>query len=306
VNVTEVPNTWDARVRMFSAGDPKNSEVDCFVVITDRYVVVIDTFSTPEDAAQMMELVRPELEPSTIPARQLLVVNTHQHYDHVWGNSLFAMGGEFAAPILASELSREVARNQAVKLLEKQAEETRFANLQLLEPNLYFQNEFLIDGGDLSLRLIPAPGHTPDQVVVWIPELSILLAADALEFPFPYVANPTDLPVLLETMRNLKSLNPKTILPCHGGVHDASLIDQNLAYFAALEFHVRNALPRLGTGQHDPENESENKAEHLGDLVGFSFEAAIKNLGLEPESIDDFYRGFHRSNLKATLKNLLG
>jgi glyoxylase-like metal-dependent hydrolase (beta-lactamase superfamily II) len=93
VNVTEVPNTWDARVRMFSAG----SEVDCFVVITDRYAVVIDTFSTPEDAAQMMELVRPELE-----NRQLLVVNTHQHYDHVWGNSLFAAGKEFAAPILAN------------------------------------------------------------------------------------------------------------------------------------------------------------------------------------------------------------
>ena len=85
MKVTEVTNTWDARVRMFSAGD----EVDCFVVLTDRFVVVIDTFSTPEDAAQMMELVRPELE-----GRQVLVVNTHQHYDHVWGNSLFAPGNE--------------------------------------------------------------------------------------------------------------------------------------------------------------------------------------------------------------------
>jgi glyoxylase-like metal-dependent hydrolase (beta-lactamase superfamily II) len=288
VIVTEVPNTWDARVRMFSAANESGSEVDCFVVLTNRYAVVSDTFSTPEDAAQMMKLVRPELE-----GRQLLVVNTHQHYDHVWGNDLFAPGNEFAAPILASERSREPARAQAAKLLKKQAEESRFANLHLLEPNLYFQNEFLIDGGDLSLRLIPAPGHSPDQVVVWIPEISVLLAADGLEFPFPYAANRADLPVLLQTMRMLQSLKPQFILPCHGGVHDSSLIDRNLGYFAALETNVRKAIPKLPAAWRDLEN--------LGDLIGFSFEAAIKSLDLEPEGVDEMYRTFHRSNLEATI-----
>jgi glyoxylase-like metal-dependent hydrolase (beta-lactamase superfamily II) len=292
VIVTEVPNTWDARVRMFSAANESGSEVDCFVVITDRYAVVIDTFSTPEDTTQMVELMRPELE-----GRQLLVVNTHQHYDHVWGNSLFAAGKEFAAPILASELSREPARAQDAKLLKKQAEESRFAGLQLLEPNLYFRGEFLIDGGDLSLRLIPAPGHTPDQIVVWIPELSILLAADALEFPFPYVANPADLPVMLETMRKLQALNPKTVLPCHGGVHDASLIDRNLAYFAALESNVRKAIPKLPAAWRELEN--------LSDLVGFSFEDAVKNLGLEPEAVEEIYQEFHQVNLAATAEGLI-
>jgi glyoxylase-like metal-dependent hydrolase (beta-lactamase superfamily II) len=296
VIVTEVPNTWDAQVRMFSAGDESDSEVDCFVVLTERFAVVIDTFSTPEDAAQMLELVRPELESSTRPRRQLLVVNTHQHSDHVWGNSLFAAGKEFAAPILASELSREPARAQDAKLLEKQAEESRFAGLQLLEPNLYFRGEFLIDGGDLSLRLIPAPGHTPDQVIVWIPELSILLAADALEFPFPYVANPADLPVMLETMRKLQALIPKTVLPCHGGVHDASLIDRNLAYFATLKQKVQGVVKDL------PKNWRE--LENLSDLVGFSFGDAVKNLGLEPEAVEAIYQEFHQVNLAATVKRL--
>ena len=295
--VTEVPNTWDARVRMFSAGSEIvgsaiGSEVDCFVVLTDRFAVVIDTFSTPEDATQMMELVRPALA-----GRPSLVVNTHQHYDHVWGNSLFAPGNEFAAPILASGLSREPARKQPARLIEKQAEEPRFAGLQLLEPNLYFQGEFLIDGGDLSLRLIPAPGHTPDQIVVWIPEISVLLAADALEFPFPYVANPADLPVMLETMRNLQALNPKTVLPCHGGVHDASLIDRNLAYFAALETSVKKAIPKLASGWRELEN--------LSDLVGFSFEDAVKSLGLEPEAVEGIYQEFHQVNVAATVEGMI-
>jgi glyoxylase-like metal-dependent hydrolase (beta-lactamase superfamily II) len=293
VIVTEVPNTWDARVRMFSAGD----EVDCFVVLTQRYAVVIDTFSTPEDAAQMIELVRPELESSTRPRRQLLVVNTHQHYDHVWGNSLFAMGGEFAAPILANVHSRELLHPHQVQLMVKQMQDGRFANVELRDPSLYFFGGFAIEGGDLSLDLIPAPGHSPDQVVVWIPEISVLLAADALEFPFPYVANPADLPVMLETMRNLQALNPKTVLPCHGGVHDASLIDRNLAYFAALETNVKKALPKLTSGWRELEN--------LSDLVGFSFEDAVKSLGLEPASVESIYQEFHQTNLAATVEGLI-
>jgi glyoxylase-like metal-dependent hydrolase (beta-lactamase superfamily II) len=284
VNVTEVPNTWDARVRMFRAGD----EVDCFVVITDRYAVVIDTFSTPEDAAQMMELVRPELE-----NRQLLVVNTHQHYDHVWGNSLFAAGKEFAAPILANTHSRELLSPHVVQLMVKQMQEERFANVELLDPSLYFFGGFAIEGGDLSLDLIPAPGHSPDQVVVWIAELSILLAADALEFPFPYAADRADLPVLLQTMRMLQTLKPKIILPCHGGIHNTSLIDHNLAYFTLLEQHASETARDLPPEWWDLED--------LPERIGFSFEDALKSLGLEPASVDVTYQEFHEKHPRLTI-----
>lgn len=226
--ITEIPMP-DPRVRCFRS-DP---EVDCFAVVTERYVVVVDTFGTPQEAAQMMDFLRPVL-----PERQLLVVNTHDHYDHAWGNAVFAPDREFAAPIIAHALTRDPERRleSARKLAQKQGEEPdRFADTTLFFPTMTFTHEFVIDGGDLTLHLLPVPGHAPDQVALWIPELRFLLAADALEFPFPLLSSAADLPVLLGSIERLKALQPEVILPCHGGPHGPELLDWNTRYYERLQ-----------------------------------------------------------------------
>lgn len=272
---------------MFRAGD----EVDCFAVLTRRYAVVVDTFGTPEEAAQMMALIQNDLE-----NRQLLVVNTHQHYDHAWGNAVFAEGGAYPAPILAHKKGLGAARASSAKLATKQAQEARFSNVKIVEPNLTFSERFQIQGGDLTLELIPAPGHSEDQVVAWIPEIKLLLAADALEFPFPYTANPTDLPVLLGTMRSLKTLGATTILPCHGGMHGPELIERNLEYFSTLERQISHTKTQL------PDDWAQR--EDLPELAGLPFEKVVAEIGLKPEQVSDFYRDFHLRNIRATLMNL--
>src|SRR5215467_14455342 len=95
----EVPNRgWDERVHLFRAGQ----EVDTAVVVTERYLVIVDTMATPELAAALLQAVQPFLA-----TRQALVVNTHADYDHCWGNAVFATpGGIHPAPILAHEQAR--------------------------------------------------------------------------------------------------------------------------------------------------------------------------------------------------------
>ncbi|RJF72077.1 MBL fold metallo-hydrolase [Deinococcus cavernae] len=263
--VTEVP-TPDARVRCFRSAP----EVDCFAVVTERYVVVVDTFGTPQEAAQMMELLRPAL-----PERQLLVVNTHDHYDHAWGNAVFAPDQAFAAPIIAHALSRDPERrlDSARKLAHKQAQEQaqepqRFADTTLFFPTLTFTHDFMIDGGDLTLHLLPAPGHAPDQVAVWIPELRFLLAADALEFPFPLLSDAAQLPALLGSIERLKALQPEVILPCHGGLHGPELLDWNTRYYTRL--------------QEGP----------------FSFDEVLADLGVPGVPNETFYREMHAGHQK--------
>lgn len=284
--VTEITGDWDARIRSFRSGD-----VDCFVVTTDRYVVVIDTMITPEEAAEMLEAVQPSLE-----TRALLVVNTHQHSDHVWGNAVF----ESLGPIIGHEKSASIAQNPEAleKLRSAQARDPKYAKVRLVPPNLSFTDRFTIHGGDLSLELIPAPGHSEDHVVVWIPELGALLAADAAEHPWPYAKNPADLPVLLETLRNLQALNPSIVLPCHGGTRDPGLISRNLSYYAALEDHAKRALEAGNL----PDNWKD--LEDLPERIGWSFENAIRSLKLEPDSVDAFYKDFHLLNARATLIGL--
>ena len=97
--VTEAPLGLDPRIRRFRCGD----EVDTFVVVTERWLVIVDTHSTPALALQLAEqCVGPG------DAGRLLVVNTHADYDHAWGNQVFS-GPEarYPAPIIGHALCAE-------------------------------------------------------------------------------------------------------------------------------------------------------------------------------------------------------
>jgi hypothetical protein len=73
---------WDERILVCRNG----RLVDTFIVVTGRFVVLVDTVINPQTAAQMLDYARPYLT----NGRQLLVINTHADYDHCWGNQLFA------------------------------------------------------------------------------------------------------------------------------------------------------------------------------------------------------------------------
>jgi glyoxylase-like metal-dependent hydrolase (beta-lactamase superfamily II) len=69
-------------------------EVDAYVVLTKRYLVVFDTLLCPEDMAIVMHEVQ-----DALAGRQLLVVNSHADWDHTWGNAYFT--AQHPAPIIA-------------------------------------------------------------------------------------------------------------------------------------------------------------------------------------------------------------
>src|SRR5579884_3358891 len=158
-------------------------KVDAYVVITDRYVVICDTMLCPED----MQLLMQEIQ-STLTGRALLIVNSHADWDHVWGNSYFS--GKGNPSIIAHSLcrTRMLSAEAGTTLADFQKRYTSFQNVELTPPTLTFDQTLTIYGGDLTLTLFPAPGHQPDQIAVWLPELRLLLAFDAVEYPLPTLA----------------------------------------------------------------------------------------------------------------------
>jgi glyoxylase-like metal-dependent hydrolase (beta-lactamase superfamily II) len=293
MGLAEVANTgWDERLRLFRAGN----EVDTCVLMTQRYVVVIDTMATPELAAAIVELVRPALA-----GRQMLVINTHADYDHCWGNAVFAApDGPYPAPIIAHEQAKQRLRSAEAResLARRQQADGRFANVRLVEPTITFTSGLQIDGGDLSLELIATPGHTKDHISVWIPALRLLLAGDAAEYPFPYVEEAQALPILRRSLAKLAALDAAVVIPCHGGTSDPGLIARNSAYFDALERRLRSAL---ASGLVPPDW---REREDLPTIVGLPFEAAVQQAGADPEDVSALYRGFHLAAVRATLASL--
>jgi len=191
----------------------------------------------------MVEHARPYLA----AGRTLLVINTHADYDHAWGNQLFAdADAPFPAPIIGSQRCANRLRTgeEAALLQEMQrAEPEIFGDVRLTPPTVRFDGELKIDGGDLTLHLIPTPGHTEDHVSIYIPEIATLLAADAAELPYPAARTPAGLPLMRASLAALAALNAQTVLYCHAPVTAGpQLLHDNLAYFDALERACRHGL----------------------------------------------------------------
>lgn len=232
---------WDERILVCHNG----RLVQTFIVVTRRYVVLIDTVINPATARRMVEYARPYLA----AGRTLLVINTHADYDHAWGNQLFAgTDAFFPAPIIGSQrcADRLRAGEEAALLQEMQhAEPEIFGDVRLTPPTVGFDGELRIDGGDLTLHLIPTPGHTKDHLSVYIPEIATLLAGDAAELPYPVARTADGLAAMRASLATLAALNAQTVLYCHAPVAAGpQLLHDNVAYFAALETACRTFLQR--------------------------------------------------------------
>ncbi|MFB8024745.1 MBL fold metallo-hydrolase [Streptomyces sp. NPDC056465] len=214
-------------------------EVDGFVVRTERFVALIDTLSTPELCRQALDLIADDTA-----GRPLLVINTHADWDHVWGNAAV----EGLAPVIGHRSAATRVRSAAAQeiLRAKRAADDRFARVRLVAPTVTFDTSLTLDGGDLTLELLHTPGHTPDHIAVWIPELRVCLAGDAAEDPLPelWEGDALSLEQLTASLALLRSFSPDHVLPSHGGTTDAALLDRNLRHFASLTGRHADAVRR--------------------------------------------------------------
>jgi glyoxylase-like metal-dependent hydrolase (beta-lactamase superfamily II) len=295
IQVNLVPNGgWDSRILVVRC----EPVVDAFIVVTQRFVVLVDTFISPTTARELLKIAQDHLDGE----RQLLVVNTHADWDHTWGNQIFAgRHAEHPAVLIGSRLSAaEFERPESkAHLKEMQANNPgSFDDVQLTPPNLLFDERIQINGGDLTLELFMATGHTHDHAAVYIPEINTLLAGDAAENPYPEARESRLFPQMVATLKQLVGMLPATVLYCHApGFHDASLLQANLDYFQALETCCREAL-RRGLPEPLPEDQQ------LPVLIGCPFEQAIPASLNKPE-LHEYYRtAGHGKQLRMTLEML--
>jgi glyoxylase-like metal-dependent hydrolase (beta-lactamase superfamily II) len=256
----------DPRLRIFRFG----RLVDSFAVVTQRFVVVVDTMVNLETAQEVLAFLSQDLT----PGRSLLVVNTHGDWDHTLGNGLFAgSDAQYPAPIIAHRVAAERMRSpEAAEFLAALKSENpgEFDSAENWPPNVLFEGTVVIDGGDLTLLLFPTPGHQRDHVSVWIPEIRILLAGDAAELPMPLTSDWRTLPDLRRSLHRMNDLGADRVLYCHAGdVRDPALIGHNIRYFDELEERCRLALTS-GAIQPDVERLEDPVA-----AIGWHFEDAL-------------------------------
>ncbi|MBB5575371.1 MBL fold metallo-hydrolase [Rhizobium paranaense] len=271
----------DDRIIIVRAGD----EVDGVLVRTARYNVLIDTLGTPDQCQMALDLLGEKAND-----RPLIVVNSHMDWDHFWGNAAIAGKAPIIAHAAALERLRDPSSPQT--LSEKANQDARFRTVELIGPDITFSGSMVLHGGDLTLELIHTPGHTPDHIAVWIPEIRVCLAVDAVEHPIPEVwsDNPDDLRLLCSSLKRIRDLKAKFVIPAHGMTSSPATVDKNVAYFETLADRVG----RLNEEQLADQALSKLPGLRLQDLV------AIPS-GMTAPTIE-FYEKCHETNLRATVE----
>ena len=262
-------------------------DVDAYIVITDSYLVVCDTMLCPEDVAAMMQLVQHE-----IAERIVLVVNSHADWDHAWGNAYFR--GKHIAPIIAHEhgLVRMQSQDARQELSDFQQRHPAFRNVELVPPTITFKHGLTIHDSDLTIELFSTPGHHRDHIAAWLPELSVLLAFDAVEKPLPCIENAAAVPSMFATLEHLLALQPGRVLCSHGKTTSPEIIKENLTYMREIERRSRTALLT-----HKP---TEQELEHADEFIQYPFDEVIA--GSSDEIDRTFYSGAHNTNIRYMLE----
>ena len=282
---------YDSRIRVFRCGNI----VDSFAITTERYLVVVDTMVSRDSMETVMTTLAGDLQNTK---RTLLVINTHADWDHVWGNGLFVgPDARYPAPIIGHRLTAEaMAAPQARKVLDELQTEYpgAYDTAAWWPPTVRCDGELTIDGGDLTLQLVSTPGHTPDHLSIWIPELRLVLAGDAAEMPFPEVGGADALPTLRASLERLESLQADMVLYSHApGVTDPGLIRHNIRYFDELERRCRRVVSPRSVSDIETSDDPAT-------LIDWPLEEALPpGVSVSDLSPADFYRAGHNTAIRA-------
>jgi glyoxylase-like metal-dependent hydrolase (beta-lactamase superfamily II) len=200
------------------------------VVLGGGEALVIDTRSTHAQAREILADLR-ELTAAPIT----VVVDTHGHFDHVYGNHVFRPAAIWGHERCVTFMARTgEARRAAIA-----AQEPELAD-DLLEvvidpPDRTFSEAVAVEvgGRPIDLRFL-GRGHTDHDIVIGVPGVDVVFAGDLVEGgSVPYFGDgyPLDWPA---TAAALAGLVDGVVVPGHGDHAGRAFADEQASAFARL------------------------------------------------------------------------
>ena len=197
-----------------------------------------------------------------------LLVNTHLHSDHCGGNA--ALQAHYPT------LSTLIPPGQAEDVRHWNADALTYTPTGQSCPPFQY-SDTLRSGQTLRLGMRDwmvhaAPGHDPHSVILFQPELRLLISADALwqngfGVVFPEIEGIAAFDEVAATLDLIESLRPRLVIPGHG------------APFQEVEAALEAARRRLAQFRADPQRHARHAAKVL---------LKFKLLELQRVSLDDF------------------
>lgn len=204
--------------------------------LTNTEGTVVDT-GYASHAQQTGELIRAALGARTLTQ----IINTHLHSDHCGGNAHLQSLWPEVQTLIPPGQSEAVQSWNTMALSYEPTGQTcpAFRFNRTLQPGSS------VSSGQHQLAVHAAPGHDPHAVLLFEPELRLLISADALwengfGVVFPELEGESAFTEVKDTLELIESLQPDMVIPGHGPA------------FSDVRGALQRAYSRLAKYQADP------------------------------------------------------
>jgi len=194
-------------------------------VVTRDGVLVVDALGSPALALELLAEIR---RITSAPVR--FVVVTHYHADHIYGLQAFKDAG---ATIIAHAAGRLYLNSDTAQLrLQASRDELApavDAATRLVPADRWIDQRSTLQLGGIDFVLQPAgPAHTPEDLVVWMPQRKLLIAGDLVfRGRIPFVGQ-ADSGRWITALDTLLAFDASVIVPGHGPVSHSARADLEL------------------------------------------------------------------------------
>ncbi len=212
------------------------------LVVGTGACLVIDTRSSEAEGRELAAAVR------EVTAAPWVVVDTHAHYDHCFGNAAFRPARIWAhrrVPEVLAEYG-EVMRALTMAAyrgagLADTAAEIGATRIDPPDQLLDIQADLDVGGRPVTLRYL-GRGHTDSDLIVHVPDAGVLFAGDLVEEGAPPAFEdsfPLEWP---SAVAGLATLATGPVVPGHGAVVDAAFLRAQQADLARTAEVARDAF----------------------------------------------------------------
>lgn len=204
-------------------------DVNTTVVVGAESALLVDTRASLAQGRELAALVR-ALTPLPISC----VINTHAHFDHLFGNGAFP-----GVPLVAHDTVPAAlpAHHTHVRALYEadpaDPHRDEVLGTEPVPPDTTFSSVWATDLGDRLVEVaFLGRGHTDGDVVVRVPDADLVCAGDLIEESAPPAYGPDSWPLewglTLEQLSNLLG-HSTVVVPGHGAPVDKRFVlDQRL------------------------------------------------------------------------------
>ena len=213
-------------------------------VVTDEGVVVIDALASPRQGEQLLRSIR---RVTDRPIRWLVL--THHHPDHHFGAVVLRKAGArvIAHPdkrTLASEGGEDALIADWVRVVGLDA--MRGFEFADMPDRPVTGTDTLRLGGRTIVVSHPGAGHSPGDLIVWLPKERVLFAGDVLVEDGVSMVVDGNSDELLRVLDTVSALSARAVVPGHGAIPSRAgdLIARTRAYLEGLQSQMRAAIEK--------------------------------------------------------------